>query len=121
MQLKIAHNFQTLFSIRTTQVKSLSNLKSLDKKINQDKTYVANLKNFPPENPSFFFKASSFGLVVGVIHPSIQIFMHGLNKTNIYGRENIKDLKPGWILASNHITILDDLFLGPVVMKPLFF
>ncbi len=73
---------------------------------------------FPPENPALFFKLMSYLLVIGGITPAITIFMNVLNRTRITGRENLRGLRHRWILASNHLTLLDDLFIGPLLIFP---
>ncbi len=75
-------------------------------------------KYFPPSNPSWWFRTISNIIVNGLGLPSMSIFMHLLNRTRTVGRENIKNLEPPWILMSNHITLLDDLFLGPILYYP---
>ncbi|MDP8228429.1 MAG: 1-acyl-sn-glycerol-3-phosphate acyltransferase, partial [Candidatus Electryoneaceae bacterium] len=75
-------------------------------------------KNFPPHNPTWWDKMVSYTLVVGVIVPTISIFMNLLNRTKIIGRENIKNLPLPWILVSNHLTMMDDLFLDPLLISP---
>lgn len=102
-------------------MKSLSEMKELEKKLANKVEYSAIESHFPPDPPTFMFKVASYALVLGVIIPSIQLFMHGLNRTMVVGRENIDSLGHKWILASNHLTMLDDLFLGPVALFPKFF
>lgn len=75
-------------------------------------------KNFPPENPSIFDKILTYSVVVGAVVPSIFTFMNLLNQTRITGKQNIAKLKPPWILMSNHMSLLDDLFLGPLIFFP---
>jgi len=79
---------------------------------------VVNEAHFPPENPSLSFRIKAYILMGCIITPLIQIFMRLLNRTRITGIENIKDLDSKWILASNHLSILDDLFLGPILLFP---
>jgi monolysocardiolipin acyltransferase len=74
--------------------------------------------NFPPEKPSILLKAVSYAVLVGLICPAIGFFMNILNRTRISGREHLAGLKPPFILMSNHLTLLDDLFLGPVILFP---
>ena len=74
--------------------------------------------NFPPENPAFFHRFISYALVAGCIVPSIGVFMNILNRTRILGKEHISNAEPPFILMSNHLTLLDDLFLGPVLFFP---
>jgi len=75
-------------------------------------------KNFPPKNPSFFYKAASYLFINLCIVPSINVFMNLLNRTRIIGKRNISGLKPPWILMSNHLTLLDDLFIDPLLIFP---
>ena len=44
--------------------------------------------------------------------------MNLLNRTRIIGRSNLSGLKPPWILMSNHLTLLDDLFIDPLIFFP---
>lgn len=75
-------------------------------------------KNFPPDNPGLAFKAVTYLMVNGLVLPTISIFMNLLNRTLISGHPNIQRLKPPYILMSNHLTLLDDLFLDPLIFFP---
>ncbi|HHE47111.1 MAG TPA: 1-acyl-sn-glycerol-3-phosphate acyltransferase [Bacteroidetes bacterium] len=75
-------------------------------------------KNFPRENPGLFDRALCYIMVNFTIIPTIQIFMNLLNRTRIIGRKNLAGLKPPWILMSNHLTLLDDLFIDPLIFFP---
>ncbi|MFN3820905.1 MAG: lysophospholipid acyltransferase family protein [bacterium] len=44
--------------------------------------------------------------------------MNVLNRTRVLGRENLRHLEPPFIIMSNHLTLLDDLFLGPFLFWP---
>lgn len=57
-------------------------------------------------------------MIIGAITPAIAIFMNLLNRTLITGRKNIAGFKGPWILASNHLTLLDDMFIGPILLFP---
>ncbi|NQU04477.1 MAG: 1-acyl-sn-glycerol-3-phosphate acyltransferase, partial [Calditrichaeota bacterium] len=74
--------------------------------------------NYPPEKPGLVTRLISYMLVNFLIIPLINIFMNVLNRTRIIGRKNIVGLKRPWILVSNHVTMLDDLFLDPLIMFP---
>ncbi len=74
--------------------------------------------NFPPEKPNLIDRLISYSLVNIAILPAIWSFMYVLNQTTIVGRNNIKGLKPPWMLMSNHLTLLDDLFIGPLLFGP---
>lgn len=95
-----------------------TNLEELDKRLNRKSSPVENRNYYPPEDPAFSFKLTSFLLVVGIIIPGINTFMNLMNRTKITGKENLIGLEPPWILASNHLTMLDDLFLDPLLMRP---
>ncbi|MBT3231837.1 MAG: 1-acyl-sn-glycerol-3-phosphate acyltransferase [Calditrichaeota bacterium] len=97
---------------------SPSSLENRDKKINQSHTVVVNKAYFPPEDPSLVFRIKAYILMACIITPAIQIFMKVLNRTRITGIENIKKQNSKWILASNHLSILDDLFLCPILLFP---
>ncbi len=75
-------------------------------------------KHFPPSEPDLPFKIGSYLLVSVLIMPTICAFMNLLNRTRLIGKENLAGLKPPWILASNHLTLLDDLFLDPILLFP---
>lgn len=75
-------------------------------------------RHYPPINPSLMSKISSYIVVSMITVPVIATFMNILNRTRVIGRNNIADLRPPWILASNHLTLLDDLFLDPVILFP---
>jgi len=73
-------------------------------------------QNFPPERPSFLFRSVSYLFISYLIVPVIFIFMKLLNRTRIHGARNLRNLKPPWIVMSNHLTMMDDLFLDPLLM-----
>ncbi|NQT35419.1 1-acyl-sn-glycerol-3-phosphate acyltransferase [bacterium] len=75
-------------------------------------------KNFPPENPCLMDRAISYSLVNFGIVPNIWLFMNILNRTRFVGKDNIAGMKAPWILMSNHVTLLDDLFIGPLIFFP---
>ncbi len=75
-------------------------------------------KNFPPQHPTFRQKVISYILLAGLVVPVVQVFMHVLNRTRLIGKKNLRGLKRPWILMSNHVTLLDDLFLGPLIFFP---
>ncbi len=97
-------------------MRSLTHIKALEKRLGRNGS--GNHKHFPPQKPSLLFKAISYALVNGLITPGIGLFMNIFNRTRISGFENIKNLEPPWILASNHITLLDDLFIEPLILFP---
>jgi len=74
--------------------------------------------HYPPEKPSFSFKLTSYLLIIGFLTPLIQIFMRLMNRTKVTGKSNINKMQPGWVLASNHLTMLDDLFIEPIILFP---
>lgn len=41
-----------------------------------------------------------------------------MNRTTIIGKKNVVDLGRPYILMSNHVSLLDDLFLGPIIFFP---
>ncbi|MDP8239350.1 MAG: lysophospholipid acyltransferase family protein [Candidatus Hatepunaea meridiana] len=79
---------------------------------------IGNGNNFIPENPGFFNRALSYLFINFGIVPSISVFMHLLNRTRITGKKNLVRLKPPYILMSNHLTLLDNLFIGPLIFWP---
>jgi len=79
---------------------------------------IGNGKNFISEKPSLINRAISYSFVNFLIVPSIWVFMNLLNRTRFLGRKNVASLKPPWILMSNHITLLDDLFIDPLIFFP---
>jgi len=44
--------------------------------------------------------------------------MRFLNRTKMIGKEKAKRVPYPWILMSNHVSLLDDLFLGPIIFFP---
>jgi len=44
--------------------------------------------------------------------------MKVLNRTQIYGKQNIIDLSPPFVFVSNHLTILDDAFIDSLIFFP---
>jgi monolysocardiolipin acyltransferase len=75
-------------------------------------------QNFPPEQPTLLQKGLSCFLAIGLVTPALGLFMNLLNKTRIIGRENLARLRPPYIVTLNHLSLLDDLFLGPVIFFP---
>lgn len=57
-------------------------------------------------------------LVAFLVFPLLQIFMRLLNRTTLVGKRNLKGLEGSWILMSNHVTLLDDLFLDALIFFP---
>ena len=74
--------------------------------------------HYPPENPSIGFRIISYLLIMAFITPLIFIFMKLLNRTRVIGKGNIAKLKPGWVLASNHLTMIDDFLIDTIVLYP---
>ncbi|MBM3328247.1 MAG: 1-acyl-sn-glycerol-3-phosphate acyltransferase [Calditrichaeota bacterium] len=81
---------------------------------------IGNGRNFPPRHPSLLFKVKSWLLINGLIYPAIHFLMRILNRTRLIGIDRIKRLDGPYFLMSNHISLLDDLFLGPIVFGPYF-
>jgi len=74
--------------------------------------------HYPPENPSIWFRAISYFFIVVIVMPLIYVFMKLMNRTRVMGKENVTKLKPGWILASNHLTMIDDFLIDPIILYP---
>lgn len=79
---------------------------------------IGNGKNFPPSHPGFLHKTASYLLLGLLVVPAMNLFMRLLNRTQIVGKKNISGLGRPWILMSNHVSLLDDLFLGPIIFFP---
>ncbi len=93
----------------------MANTEDIEKRVLNSNTHS---DHFPPQYPSFGFKLASYLLIIGFLTPMIQVFMKIFNRTRIAGKSNIENLKPGWVLASNHLTMLDDLFIEPLILFP---
>lgn len=74
--------------------------------------------HYPPLNPSWHFRTTTCVMIGGIVTPGIWSFMNLFNRTLISGKANIYKMKPPYILASNHLTLLDDLFIGPLIFFP---
>jgi len=81
-------------------------------------TNIGNGRNFTPRNPSIFFRVSTYFFLGGIVFPTINIFMRVFNRITVIDKKNASELGRPWILMSNHVTLLDDLFLGPIVLFP---
>ncbi len=82
------------------------------------KNNIGDGRNFPPINPTFFEKATSYIILCFMVVPSMFILMRILNRMRIIGKKNATKLDRPWILMSNHVTLLDDMFLGPFIFWP---
>ncbi len=47
--------------------------------------------------------------------------MKVMNRTTVIGKENLKTAEPPYLFVSNHVSILDDAFIGSVVFMPFAF
>ena len=75
-------------------------------------------QNFPPDKPTLLQKALSCFIAIGLVTPAFGLFMNLLNRCRVVGRENLARLRPPYIVTLNHLSLLDDLFLGPVIFFP---
>ena len=81
-------------------------------------TSIGNSKNFPPDNPSFYFKTKTYIFLGFVVFPVVNIFMRLMNRVTVFGMKHATEIERPWILMSNHVTLLDDVFLGPILLFP---
>ncbi|RJP82430.1 MAG: 1-acyl-sn-glycerol-3-phosphate acyltransferase [Candidatus Zixiibacteriota bacterium] len=56
-------------------------------------------------------------VIVGFI-PLFTFFMKVLNRTEVRGREYVQRMRPPFLFCSNHVSMLDDAFVGPLVFMP---
>jgi len=73
-------------------------------------------RNFPPVNPSFLDKATTYLIINALVLPILTFYSYVLNRTRIHGREHLRGLKAPWIICSNHSTMMDDMFVDPIIL-----
>lgn len=56
-------------------------------------------------------------VMVGIVLPFL-IVMKLLNKTKVQGKQHLQRAKPPFLFVSNHVSMLDDAFIGPLVFLP---
>jgi len=56
-------------------------------------------------------------VIVGFVLP-FTFFMRVLNRTKIFGRRHLQAAKPPFLFCSNHVSMLDDAFVGALVFMP---
>jgi 1-acyl-sn-glycerol-3-phosphate acyltransferase len=60
----------------------------------------------------------TYGVVIlGFVIPFI-LFMKLLNRTEVRGRRHVQNTRPPFLFVSNHVSMLDDAFVGPLVFAP---
>lgn len=74
--------------------------------------------HFPPRHPNWVHRGASYVIDNFLVLPSMAFFMNILNRTRVLGRENLRQLEPPFIIMSNHLSLLDDMFLGPFLFWP---
>jgi 1-acyl-sn-glycerol-3-phosphate acyltransferase len=74
--------------------------------------------NFPPQRPNFWFKLITYLVITIVVVPSAALFMCVFNRTTIRGRKHLRSTGRPLILMSNHVTLLDDLWLDTITFFP---
>jgi len=56
-------------------------------------------------------------VIVGFVLP-FTFFMRVLNQTKIFGKRHLQTAKPPLLFCSNHVSMLDDAFVGALVFMP---
>lgn len=64
------------------------------------------------------YKVITYLVVIVGIVPIFVFIMKVLNRTEVYNREILQSAKPPFIFVSNHVSMLDDAFVGPLVFLP---
>jgi 1-acyl-sn-glycerol-3-phosphate acyltransferase len=57
-------------------------------------------------------------VVMFVMVPPFLLIMKVLNRTEVYGKKNLQRADLPFMFVSNHVTMLDDAFIGPLVFLP---
>lgn len=66
-----------------------------------------------PVNKTLSFFVQTIFAVLGIMH--LKVF----NRTTVYGREHLQDLHPPCLYVSNHLTMIDDFLLDPLLFGPI--
>jgi len=66
---------------------------------------------------SFIHKAATYLTTLILSLPAL-LFMSVFNRTRIINKKNLTTKNPPFLFVSNHVTMLDDLFLGPILFLP---
>ena len=69
------------------------------------------------EKESFIFRLASYIVTLSLAIP-IYFLMILINKVTIIGKEKITGAKLPFLFVSNHVTMLDDFFIGPLLFLP---
>lgn len=60
----------------------------------------------------------SYVVVIFGFVPLFYLFMRVLNRTEVYNKHVLQRAKPPFLFCSNHVSMLDDAFVGPQVFIP---
>jgi 1-acyl-sn-glycerol-3-phosphate acyltransferase len=61
---------------------------------------------------------TTYFVVMGCFVLPFYVFMKVFNRTEIIGKKNVQRTKPPFLFISNHVSMLDDAFVGPLVFLP---
>jgi 1-acyl-sn-glycerol-3-phosphate acyltransferase len=63
-------------------------------------------------------KLVTYAVVMITLVPIFVVIMKVFNRTVVYGRRNVQKAKPPFLFVSNHVSMLDDAFVGSIVFSP---
>jgi 1-acyl-sn-glycerol-3-phosphate acyltransferase len=64
------------------------------------------------------YYAITYVVVILMLVPLFHIVMRILNRTEVYNKDVVQRAKPPFLFCSNHVSMLDDAFVGPQVFLP---
>lgn len=67
---------------------------------------------------TFLFKTTALIVTLFVVVIPFSFFMIFLNRVKIYGKKNLQESHLPFLFVSNHVSILDDMFIGPLLFTP---
>jgi monolysocardiolipin acyltransferase len=73
--------------------------------------FVKSILRFPSQVITYLV------VIVGFVIP-FNIFMRVFNRTEVRGRRIVQQTRPPFLFVSNHVSMLDDAFVGPLVFIP---
>ncbi|HET7874311.1 MAG TPA: lysophospholipid acyltransferase family protein [Methylomirabilota bacterium] len=63
-------------------------------------------------------RAVTWSLTCLLVVPALTLLMRGLNRAHIVGKEHLAGMRGPFLFVSNHVTILDDGFVDPLIFSP---
>jgi len=65
-----------------------------------------------------FFTIMAYLVTLFVVVIPFSIFMRLFNRVKIVGKKHLDRAKMPFMFVSNHVTLLDDMFIGPLIFTP---